>query len=70
MQHKFSDNVVHINIQPETIIEPETNSLYDLKDGITKASWCASENTPGVAAIGCGSGIILVLPLDQYLLAK
>lgn len=61
---------VEINIQPEAIHDPKVNTLYELKDGITKASWCNSDDAPGVVALGCGSGIILILPLDTHLLLE
>jgi hypothetical protein len=61
---------VHIDIGREPLIETPANSLYDLKDGITKAAWCNSETALGVVAAGCGSGLIIIQALDQFLLAE
>jgi hypothetical protein len=71
MQHGLRDDgTVHIDIDRHAILDPPTNSLYDLREGITKAAWCHSEKAPGVVAVGCGSGLIIVEALDQFLLVE
>lgn len=71
MQHIFKeDGSVHIDIDREVVLDAPTNSLYDLREGITKAAWCHSDKAPGVVAVGCGSGLIIVEALDQFLLVE
>lgn len=43
--------------------------IHDLENGATRLAWSTTPDGPGLLAIGSGTGLVVLLALDQFLLA-
>jgi len=69
--HSIEEGGPHFRMEsgePDRILG--THQIRELQLAATRLAWCPSPDAPGLLAVGLGSGLITLLPLDSQLLAK
>lgn len=76
MQKRFLTHRLRQDGAPELAVKAEDPPytqrflIHDLRAGALRLDWCASADAPGLLAVGTGTGLVALVPMDSLLLVQ